>query len=740
MKKFFLLMLLLSASTILAFSCNSQKETVFYVALDGNDSWSGKLTEPNSGKTDGPFATLEKARDAVRLSKKDNPAKPVNVLIRGGVYSITKTLALTAEDSGSVKAPVVWSAYNDEKVIFTGGKTIGGFAKISDAGALSRINKACADSIFEADLSSAGIENFGDINPVTGKRIELYFKNKLMTISRFPNNDWLIIADVPQTGPKRINEGLDRDKSPVPRGRHYGRFTYSGDRPNGWTASENIWVHGYWTWDWSDEYLKVAKLDKSKKEITPVEPHHSFGYTKGQRFYFLNILEELDSPGEWYIDKDSKKLYFWPPEPVNDGDVVLSLLEDPMITMENVSNVTFQKIVFEATRGNVIKIKDGANNKIAGCEFLDLGLTAVLIDGGTNNGVLSCDIHDVSAGGVFLNGGDLKTLTPAKNYATNNHIYNFAQRIKTYQAAVQITGVGNIASHNRIHDAPHLGIFLVTSQVGNDHLIEFNELYALAKETGDVGAIYPCARNYAFRGTVIRHNYIHDLLGPGLWGVMGVYLDDFTSGVTIYGNVFYKAGRASFVGGGRNNTIENNIYVECSPSVHLDGRGLGWAKYYFANTDFQKMLDEVNYKNPPYSEKYPELLTLLNDEPAVPKYNKYNNNVSYGGKWFDFFDNLDFKVVEMKNNYIADPILCLWGKEKGEVTYKYGDKEMMDILTAAGNVVSDKDPGFVDVKNGNFNLKSDSPVFKLGFKPIPFDKIGLYLDEFRKVLPEKKSK
>ena len=199
-----------------------------------------------------------------------------------------------------------------------------------------------------------------------------------------------------------------------------------------------------------------------------------------------------------------------------------------------------------------------------------------------------------------------------------------------------------------------------------------------------------------------------------------MYLDDWTSGITIYGNLFYKAGRAAFIGGGRDNTVENNIFVECAPSTHVDARGLGWAKYYFdktldiyVNTLFDRM-DAMNYSKPPYSEKYPELLKLYEDEPAIPKYNRIIRNVSYGGRWIDLYNDLDFSIVTVKDNLIALP----------EDKFDSGD-----------NMIIDVDPGFVDLENKNFHLKDDSRAYKLGFKRIPIDKIGLYVDEYRKSLP-----
>jgi len=260
--------------------------------------------------------------------------------------------------------------------------------------------------------------------------------------------------------------------------------------------------------------------------------------------------------------------------------------------------------------------------------------------------------------------------------------------------------VANRIAHNLIHDAPHTAIMLR----GNEHLIEFNKIHNVCYETGDVGAFY-MGRDWTMRGNVIRYNFFHHIRGPYTHGAMAVYLDDWASGTTIFGNVFYKASRAAFIGGGRNNIVENNIFVECTPAVHIDARGLGWAKYYFdgTNTTLVDRLNAVNYKQPPYSVRYPELLTLYDDEPAVPKGNVILRNVCSGGRWADI-GGFDKKAVSIKDNLI------------------------------------ETDPGFVNPANMNFQLKEDSIVYKEipGFKNIPFEKIGLYVDQYRKSLPKKK--
>jgi len=202
-------------------------------------------------------------------------------------------------------------------------------------------------------------------------------------------------------------------------------------------------------------------------------------------------------------------------------------------------------------------------------------------------------------------------------------------------------------------------------------------------------------RHYTQRGNIIRYNYIHDLPVEGQPNA--VYLDDCWSGTTVYGNVFYRAHRGVLIGGGRDNTVANNIFVECHPAVYVDARGLTWARFWFDGRDptLLDRLNAVHYKQPPYSVQYPQLVTLWQDEPALPKGNSIVRNVCYGGRWLHLQDGLTDKGIKIERNYIGPH------------------------------------PGFVGFAHKNFQLREDSPAYKLGFKRIPMEKIGPYSDEYR---------
>lgn len=722
----------------------------FYISQLGNDAWSGTLSAPNAVRNDGPVASLQRAREIVRRAiKKGIPKGGITVVLRGGVYQLGETFILTSDDSGVEGSPIVWRAHPGEQVIMTGARTITGFAQVTEGSVLERIDPSDRGKIYHTNLKAQGITDFGSIAQRGSPGLELFFNGNRMTLARWPNSGWLRIADIPQTGDSLYNKGLDRERrfDDVPVGRHYGRIKYEGDRPKRWKNPETAYLHGYWTWDWSDSFQRVKSIDSVLREITLAEPHHHYGYTRSQRYYVLNVLEELDSPGEWFLDRDSGELYFWPPGPMDKATVSVSMLEGPMLILDSTSHVTIREVTFEQSRGEGVTITGGSENLVAGCTFRQLGGEAVGILGGSNNGMTSSDLYDLSLGAIRLMGGERKTLTPGNNSVVNNHIHHYSKWLRTGQYGVYIDGVANRIAHNKLHDAPFEAMYLR----GNEHVIEFNEIHNVTQETGDAGAIHT-GRDWTWRGNIIRYNYFHHLLGPGLHGVMAAYLDDWGSGFTIYGNVFYKAGRAAFIGGGRNNTVENNIFIECAPSVHLDARGLGWAGNYFDGTFpwlFERM-DDMNFREPPYSTRYPELLELYDDEPRVPKGNKIVRNVSYGGRWMDVYDfgAFDFSAVTIKDNLIADPLILRrrsegetgWDpyyldidRKEGYDLYKADDPEMKEEFK--GNMFLTGDPGFVDLAGENFQLRPDSPAFKLGFQRIPMERIGLIHDEHRKELP-----
>jgi len=636
---------------------------VLHVAPGGSDT--------NAGTRDRPLATLEAAREAVRKLKAAGPLPTggVTVVLAGGTYERKAAFHLTAADSGTAGAPIVYRAAKGAEVRLTGGKAVTNFRPVTDKAVLARLDAEARGKVVQADLKALGVADYGQAG---GGGLELFFRDRPMTLARWPNEEFVKITGL--VGGKPVNvRGTKGDR--------IGKFMYAGDRPKRWAGEKDVWVHGYWFWDWSDQRHGVESIDTARRIISVKPPYHGYGYRVGQWFYAFNVLAELDRPGEWYLDRQTGVLYFWPPSDLLKGRATVSVAGE-LVRMQGTSHVALEGLTLEAARGTAVTITGGKANRLTDCVLRNLGAWAVRVSGGSGAAVTGCEIHHTGEGGIGLSGGSRKSLTPAGHEAVSNHIHHYGRWHRMYKSAISLSGVGLRAAHNLIHDAPHMAV----SFGGNDHVIEFNEIHHVCQESNDAGAIY-AGRDWTMRGTVIRHNYLHHIQGFRARGCVGVYLDDMFCGTQIVGNVFHKVTRAAFIGGGRDCLVANNIFVDCKPALHIDARAMGWASYH-VKTTMTTRLNAMPWRDELWRRRYPKLVSILADDPAAPKGNVVARNVSVGGRW-DGVHGAARKYVTFQDNLI------------------------------------DGDPHFVDRPKGNFRLRDDSPAYKLGFKRIPMEKIGL---------------
>ena len=635
-----------------------------------------------AGTARAPFATLERARDEIRALRQAGRLPPGEVVVEvaGGVYELSQAFALTAEDSGTKGAPITYRAAPGAEVRLVGGREVTNFQPLTDPEARQRLDPAVWEKVYQADLKALGISDYGDVVSA-GSRLELFFRDEPMQPARWPNEGFAKIVEVVGGAPHKIH-GIPGDK--------IGRFTYDGDRPRRWLGEKDLRLHGYWFWDWAEQYQQVEAIDTEKRVISLKPPYHGYGYRNGAWWYAINALAELDAPGEWYLDHQTGTLYFYPPAPLSQGKCLVSVIPT-LITMDNVSEVIVQGFILEACRGTALNMSSGVRNKIAGCVIRNTGGSAVNVSGGTDNGVIGCDVYNQAAGGIHLSGGDRPSLTPCGNYADNNHVHHYARWNRVYNPGITLHGVGCIARNNLIDNAPHMGMGFG----GNDHLIEYNEIHSVCYESNDAGAIYT-GRDWSMWGTVLRHNYLHHINGREGKGCVGMYLDDQFSGTRMEGNLFYKVTRAAMIGGGRYCTIENNTFVDCDPATHVDARGLGWAASGFEG--LKDKLEALPYKEELWARRYPQLVNTLDQNPMAPVGNVIARNICVGGRWGDF------------------------------------EASAKPLITFQDNLI-DEDPHFVDAANLNFNLRPDSPALTLGFKPLPLNKIGLYQSAARASWP-----
>lgn len=615
----------------------------YYVATDGNDA--------NPGTLQKPFLTLEAARDAIR---KDSDKDQTTVWLRGGTYYRAASFELSKEDSGTKNNPVIYRSFKNEQVRITGGKSLAAkdFSIVKDTSILERVRPEVRGKLMQINLTENSITDFGKIvpigfyQPILPTEPELFFNDKPITLARWPNSDWAKTGSIKADGPAPGSAVEDKNKNT-----NGAEIAFVEEEPARWSNADDGWLFGYWYWDWCDSSLKIDRIDTEKK-LFRITAQPAFGIVADRRYYAFNLLEEIDMPGEYYIDRKTGILYLLPPEGFQTGSIVISLLSSPLVAMKDVQSVSFSGVTFECTRGTAIQIINGSDNLISDCTIRNCGNAAVNIgfgvgtevvgnylaylyenstwnrNTGTNNGITGCEIYNMGEGGIILGGGDRISLTPGNNYAKNNRIHNFSRRTQTYRPAIAMDGVGNTASNNLIYDGPHNGIMFF----GNDHSVVYNELYDLCKQTGDVGVIYT-GRDYTGRGNKINYNYIHDTSGPvGKDSAIAIYLDDLASEVEIIGNVICNVQTGIFIGGGRDNVIKNNIITGTGKTIWLDERGLEeWFKHHTDMNDgiMIKRIKAVPYNQEPWLSKYPKLVVLLDDVMIfAPKGNMVTNNAA----------------------------------------------------------------------------------------------------------------
>ena len=677
----------------------------FYVATNGDDANAG--TEPK------PFASLLRAQQAVRALKQQGelPKGGAVVLVRQGTYQLSQSFKLTAEDSGAPDAPVIYQAFSGEEVRLSGGVAVTGFKPVTDRAALARIPRDAHAHVMRADLRAQGITDFGKLTPrgysrrIEPAHMELFFNDRPMELARWPNKaDRTSRNFVPLHGllltSKVVFRGDDVDKDL--------HFVYESTRPERWANEPDGWVYGYWAVEYAATYQKIKAIDTARKVIEIEGPSIAYGLRVGRPWRALNLLVELDAPGEYYVDRDDGVLYFWPPAPLTTGRAVASLLNESLVVMQNASHVVLRGFVLEATRADGIVVKGGEGNLIAGCTLRNLGNTAVIVKGGRRHSVVGCDVYDVGNGGIWLQGGDRRTLTPAGHFAENNHLCRFSRWDRAgYRSGLKLDGVGCRASHNLIHDCPHHAVNVRY----NDNVLEYNELHDICYEAAEMGSYYIWAGldSFSWRGNVVRYNFFHHFPKGNPFphirtGGPGLHIDALNGHMTVYGNVFHRlAATAVFNGGGRDNIFQNNVFNGCGTAVVMGDRSSLYPNWDWPGkrkVGMDGVLRRLPYQTPPWSVRYPQLVNVLDDEPGLPKNNLVARNVNVG------------------------QFIRLYSAAKAHTTL---------VDNYDGN-----DPGFVDAQAGDLRIRPDSPVFgRIGFEPIPMDKIGLYRDELRASWPVK---
>jgi hypothetical protein len=653
-----------------------------FVSPKGNDS--------NDGAATSPVATLTRARDRVRAMKAAGTTGAIGVAILPGEYRVTGPLVLSQQDSGTPENPVVYQAVQTGKAIFYGGTRLTGFRRVTDPAILERLPEEARGHVMRCDLRTLGITDYGQLavrgfaQPPSPPTLELFVNGRPMTLARWPNKGFVGIRKLVQPGSK-----ADRQPSV---------FEYLDDRAARWTKAEDAWLFGYFRYLWADATIKITKVDPAAHTITAAEAYQYGppGMDNGQgiQYYAFNLLEEIDQPGEWYLDRTGGVLYLYPPTDLANATVEIGLLSTPMVTMDRVTDVRLEELTFDLGRYNGLVLTDCSRCVVAGCTVSRMAGNGITIQSGEADGLLGCDVHTIGRRATEVIGGDRATLKPGRHFVENCRIYNFGRIDRTYTPAIQLEGVGNRVAHNLMYDGPSSAMRIE----GNDHVIEFNAVHNVVQESDDQGAM-ELFGNPTYRGVVFRYNRFDNCGKTGteraICGQAAIRFDDAISGMLVYGNVFVRSANAGFgavqINSGRDNVMDNNLFVDCKQGIsggYYPGNGV-WTQA------AAKPLPAGFYVNELYLKRYPEMATML----VEPGINHVWRNVSYR---------------------------C------GPVTT--GNQARLDMLE--NGVFGEQDPGFVNAAKGDYRLKPGAALFAtVGFRPIPVDEIGLYQDTYRASWP-----
>lgn len=653
-------------------------------------------TDQNDGSSSSPFATIERARDAIRrLPAKERAAEPVNVFLHAGRHRLTRPVVFGPEDSGTARAPVTYSAYRGENAIIDGGREIGGWEVQADGRWLTTIPEVRSGGWYFRQLH---------VNGVNRRR------------ARTPNEGFLKVAGCPEGTPKTVNYHTDCQ-----------RFEFApGDiRPDWHNLSDvRVVVYHFWT----DSHLPISKVDPVTRIVTFA---HKAGKTftddfteDGARYIVENVREGLDAPGEWYLDRKSGVLEYLPmPGEAPDNVEVIAPVAPELIRLDGdaparrpVRHLRFENLGFEHTR---FELPRGNSNEQQGssslpaaillsgaeeCEFIHcrirrLGASAFQIGPGSrNNRFVANEICHLAAGGFRISGGT-ETASPLlrtrDNVITDNHLHHYGEDYPSAVGILLMNTSGNKVAHNQVHHGYYSAISAgwawgYQRSISRDNRIEFNHLHDIGQGLlSDMGAIYTLGVS---PGTVIRNNLIHDVEAH-LYGGWGIYNDAGSSHILIENNVVHHTKFAGYMlHYAKEITVRNNIFALGRLEQLSRGRVEPHQSMFFEQNIVywhEGTLLEGNWRDKPY----PFHFSASSDREA---------RETFSSDWNLYF-NPKSPLKDARFNGLT------WEAWRGS-----GKDEHSRYA----------DPLFVDAEANDFRLKPNSPAFELGFEPIDLSSVG----------------
>lgn len=690
----------------------------FYVSPQGSDEWSGTLANRNDPGDDGPFATLQRARDAVRALK-ETKSSSLLVQVRDGTYTLSQTVVFGLEDSGAGNATITYEAYPDERPVFSAGSEIQGWKQLSDT-SLQLAEKAIG-KVQVADVS--------------GQFHALFDAEGLLPRAR--SQGFIPI------------EGGSRNEVHVPAG-----------RLRNWSKTEGLEIVVRPHHAWIVNILPLESVDERKQiarttidATYAMNPLHFLRETES--CWIENAIEELDEPGEWVLDSQTGKLYLWPR---NDSPVFAPGLME-LIRIEGeidkegpvdspVRNLRFRGLTFmhgerysiakddaglqhdwemHDKASALVRLRGAENCTIEDCRFAHSGSGAIRVDlHGQHNQISGNLIEHIGGTGILLCGyGPGRKDVNGKNIVHNNHIHHTGQ-IYSHSPGIMVWQSGeNAVTNNLVHHTPYTGIIVSGCMTDffrrqgrelgrtirrleitdlpkqperqdvlqylhtHDNRIEYNEIHHAMEILGDGNAIYIRG---AGNNNVIRRNYIHHLVAPMIMQA-AIRTDGGQTDTLIAENLIYKCTSQGILLK-LNNRCENNIVAD----IIAPPRG------YYLSLREGPMTGATIKRNIFYSSTAE--CTFIDELPP--------------GRGRTSEDRRGRKLARSTQAETDLNIyFCASDPNLGQQMLESQQNSGVDANSLA------VDPLFVDPANGNFRLRPDSPALSLGIVPLDLSQVGL---------------
>lgn len=479
-------------------------------------------------------------------------------------------------------------------------------------------------------------------------RIDLYCDGHRQQLARWPNEGFTKAG-------KALGATDVGDTWIHIHGTHEGVFEYVDDRIDQWAQEKEPYVHGYWYWDWAEESHRIDSIDTRSKRIRVMKPYHNYGYRDNLRYYGFNLLCELDADGEYYVDREDRRIYWKPCAGYKAGKsrTTLSVYDgEAAIVLRNCTNVTLRNLTLSGVRNRGIVVEGGKNVTIENCHLTAIGDDAITLEQGTGHRIIGCRINELGCSGIVARGGNRRTLQPSGFVISDNVVQDFSLYKRTYEPAVLFHGAGISITHNRFQSSSSSAMRVE----GNDIDVSYNQCFDLVTESDDQGGL-DSWYDFSYRRITIRNNHWRNIVGGMFAGAAAVRFDDLISGQEVLGNIFEHCGGGGFgavqINGGKDNIIKGNVFYDCQWALSYGVYyGSSWESSY-NRADHLKKLADVDCFSEVYLSRYPE----LREEPGSARGRNFllDNLVINAKKITTRNDGL----ISYNNTLVTDTATCL---------------------------------------------------------------------------------